>query len=116
MSLQQQIQREIDEQARIERLIEKKKHKVLKYPENRKYRLTDSKDKAHAFLVFNRADLTTFGILSDEDEELVCKLEGEPTIHIFPLRNTNPRDSQRATKGSIRATMIPTNNIKIQDF
>ena len=45
MSLQQQIQREIDEEARIERLIEKKKQKILKLPQNRKYRLWQPKIK-----------------------------------------------------------------------
>ena len=37
MSLQQQIQREIDEAAKMERFLEKKKLKILKLPKNRCY-------------------------------------------------------------------------------
>ena len=58
MSLQQQIQREIDEAAKIQRFIEKKKLKILKLPKNRCYELVNSEDKADALLIINRKDFT----------------------------------------------------------
>ena len=115
MSLQQQIQREIDEEARIDRLIEKKRHKILRFPENRKYRFVDNKNKAHAFLVIDRNELTKYGILAYEEEETITKLESAPNISIFPLRNTNPRDSIRSTVGSIRSGLIPYSDITINN-
>ena len=66
MSLLQQIQREIDEEAKIEKRIEKIKNKFLKQPCNRNLRLVNSKDKAHAYLVLNRNDLSNYYVVSME--------------------------------------------------
>ena len=113
--LLQQIQREMEEEARLERFIEKRKHKILKLPENRRYRLVDSKDKAHAFLVIDRNELDKYSIFANEDDEVITKMEESSDLYVFPLRNTNPRDSKKSTAGYIRSTLIPTNYINIQN-
>ena len=111
MSLRQQIQREIDEEARIEKLIEKKRQKILKLPENRKYRFVATKDKTHAFLIIDRYDITRYSILTNEDDAAIARMEARPNIH----KNTNPRDSLKTTAGSIRSVLIPNNRINIQN-
>ena len=111
MSLQQQIQREIDEEARIDKRIENLKKKILRRPGNRKYRFVDTKDKAHAFLVFDRAYLSKYSIISYEEDETITKLESNPMFTIFPIRNTNPRDSRTATNGDIRANLTPISKL-----
>ena len=115
MSLLQQIQREINEEARIERFIEKKKLKILKLPQNRCYKLVDSKDKAAAFLIFTSKDFSRHSILANEDKEAVTKLEASPNVYLFPLRNTNRKDSKRTTTGTIRSTLIPASYVTINN-
>ena len=114
MSLQQQIQREIDEAAKMERFLEKKKLKVLKLPKNRCYELVNSKDKADAFLIFNSKDFTKYTILAykKEEEEKIIELESSPNIFLFLLRNTNRRDVKRTTHGTIKSTLIPISKLK----
>ena len=113
MSLQQQIQREIDEQVRIEKLIEKKKLKILRLPKNRCYKLTDTKDKADAFIIFNTNDLTKYNILSHtkDEEENIITLENSPNIYMYPLRHTNRRDTKSTINGVIKSNLIPASSI-----
>ena len=114
MSLQQQIQREIDEAAKMERFLEKKKLEILKLPKNRCYELVNSKDKADAFLIFNSKDFTKYTILAykKEEEEKIIELESSPNIFLFLLRNTNRRDVKRTTQGTIKSTLIPISKLK----
>ena len=74
-----------------------------------------TKDKAHAFLFIDRYDLTRYGILTNEDDVAIARMEASPNIHMFPLKNTNPRDSLKTTAGSIRSVLIPNNRINIQN-
>ena len=113
MSLQQQIQREIDEAAKMERFLEKKKLKILKLPKNRCYELVNSKDKADAILIFNSKDFTKYTILAyKKEEEKIIELESSPNIFFFLLRNTNRRDVKRTTQGTIKSTLIPISKLK----
>ena len=105
MSLHQQIQREINERAKIERLVEKKKKKVLNQPQNRCFRLIDNKDDADAFLIFNLIDVTIYTIVLN-NKNTVEELEKYQDAFIYPLRNTNRRDSKNATKGNITSNLI----------
>ena len=114
MSLQQQIQREIDEEARIEKRIENLKKKFFKKPQNRKFRLVESKDKAHAYLVLNRNDLSTYHVVSKEEDKTLSKCENTPGLVVFLLRNTNPHDSKNTTNGDIRKNLTPTSRLKVR--
>ena len=115
MSLQQQIQREIDEEARIEKRVEKLKNKFLKLPTNRKYRITKSKGEAHAFLVLNRNNLSTYSVISNDEYDLVSMFENNPNFNVFPLRNTNPHDSRSATNGDIKANLMPRSTVIVEN-
>ena len=111
MATLQQIEEEIQREVRIEKRIENIKNKFLKH--NRKYRLVETKDKAHAFLVLNRNDLSTFHLISDE-EETISKLENTPELVVFLLKNTNPHDSRKTTNGDIRKKLTPSARITTQ--
>ena len=112
MSLQQQIQREIDEAAKMERFIEKKKLKILKLPQNRCYELVNSEDKADAILILNSKNFTKYTILAyKKEEEKIIELESSPNIFFFLLRNKNRRDVKRTTQGTIKSTLIPISKL-----
>ena len=112
MSLHQQIQREINERAKLESLIEKKKKKVLKLPQNRCFRLIDNPNIADAFLIFNPDDVTVYTITLN-NKDTARELEAYPDAFVYPLRNTNRRDSKNATKGNIRSNLTPINGAKM---
>ena len=112
MATLQQIEEEIQREVRIEKRIENIKKKFLKH--NRKYRLVETKDKAHAFLVLNRNDLSTFHLISYEEEETISKLENNPELVVFLLKNTNPHDSRKTTNGDIRKNLTPSARITTQ--
>ena len=111
MATLQQIEEEMQREARIEQRIENIKKKFLKH--NRKYRLVETKDKAHAFLVLNRNDLSTYHLISYE-EETISKLENTPELVVFLLKNTNPHDSRKTTNGDIRKNLTPSARLTTQ--
>ena len=79
MSLQQQIQREIDEEARIDRVIEAYKKKFLKMKCNRKYKITNNKKEANMLIIFDRTDVTKYNmVLYDEKDKGIKDAETKP--------------------------------------
>ena len=51
--------------------------------------MVESKDKAHAYLVLNRNDLSTYHVVSKEEDKTLSKCENTPGLVVFLLRNTN---------------------------
>ena len=102
MSLQQQIQREIDEEARIDRKIELFKKKFLKQKSNRKYTITPTRKDANMIIVFDRTNVTKYDIVfNDETEEALKSCETNPRYTMICLKNKNPRDTRLNTIGDI---------------
>ena len=112
MSLQQQIQREIDEEARIDRRIEKIKKRFFKNPINRKYREAKSKDDAHAILIFERNNLSKYSIVLNKEDLAITHCERDPGMVLIYLKSTNPHDTMTGVIGDIRQNHIPNDVIK----
>ena len=108
MSLQQQIQREIDEEARIEK-IEKR---FFRNPLNRKYRKVKSRDEAHAILVFDRHNLSKYYIIINKEDAAITNCERDPNMVLIFLKSTNPHDVTNGIIGDIKQNHIPNNVIK----
>ena len=66
MSLIQQIQREIDEEARIDKKIELYKKKFLKQNSNKKYKIITTRKDADIIVVFDRTNMTTYDIVYND--------------------------------------------------
>ena len=104
MSLQQQIQREIDEEARIDKRIESMKKRILKQPGNRKYRILSTNNGADAALVFVSKNLTKYSIvLYEENNEILNGFENDSRFSMIFLKNKNPHDTKLTTYGYIKA-------------
>ena len=108
MSLQQRIQREIDEEARIDKRIEALKKHFLRQHANKKYRIVSTRKEADAILFFNRTNLTKYNIMLNEDineetKEVLESCEHNPYITLVFLKNKNPHDAKLATCGDIRS-------------
>ena len=103
MSLQQQIEEEMQQEARIDIKIEGIKRRFLKQQANRKYRFVPSKKDADAMLVFNRKDLSSYSFILNKDwtEDLML-LADHGNFTIVYLKNKNPRDSKNSTLGDIK--------------
>ena len=120
MSLQQQIQREMQQEARIDKAIDGIMKRLLKQNENKKYRIVYNRKHANAMFVFNRSDLSNYSfILNDEDNEKLNKIVYDNRVRVIYLKNTNPHDSKNSTIGDIKNTVplksfILKHYIKIQ--
>ena len=112
MSLQQ-IQREINEHAKMEKYIEKKKIKALRRPENRCFKEIQDHNTADAFLMFNTNRLPQHSILP-YNKETYQYLQTQSNIYLFPLRNTNKKDTKKSTNGIIVSTLMPDTSIKVE--
>ena len=102
MSLQQQIQREIDEEARIDKKIEFFKKKFLKQNSNRKYTISPTRKDASIILLFDLTNVTKYDIvLNNETDEALKSSETNPRYTMICLKNKNPRDTRLNTIGDI---------------
>ena len=113
MSLQT-IQQEMQQEAKIDKTINGIVNRLLKYNENKKYRIVSSKKQSDAILVFNRYNLSTYSfVLNEENNEDIIRYERDNRITMVFLKNKNPHDAKRATYGDIR-NIIPAakQNIK----
>ena len=102
MSLQQ-IQREMEEELKIDRLIEKKCKKLLnKHYHN--YKKVEQRDEAHALLVFTRKNLKTHHLcLNEANNRELDEAVTNPSFTVFFLKCKNPHDGLRATQGNIKS-------------
>ena len=98
MSLQQQIQREIDENAKIDKAIEKKCKRLIKKNYNNYY-IVEKRENAHAFLVFFRKNLSIHHFCLNERNEAVDFALSDTSVTIFFLRCNNPKDGKRVAFG-----------------
>ena len=101
MSLQQQIQREIDENAKIDKAIEKKFKRLIKKSYNNYYKV-DKRENSHAILVFFRKDLSIHHFCLNERNENLDIAISDTSITTFFLRCKNPRDGKRVAFGDIK--------------
>ena len=103
MSLQQQIEREMQQEAKIDKYIDALVKRVLK--ENRQYRLINDRKNSDAILVFSRYDLTTYNIVLNDNKsknlDEAIRISNN-NVKIFYLKNKNPRDSKNSTLGQIK--------------
>ena len=102
MSLQQQIEEEIQREVKIDKRIAGIVKRILKYKENNKYRIVSTRKEADAILVFIRSDLTRYNIvLNEENNEHLNSYEHDDRISMIFLKNKNPHDGKKATVGDI---------------
>ena len=106
MSLQQQIQREINDYAKLEKYLEKKKKKVLGLPNNRCFKEISDPDKADAFLIFETDRLPYYVIYPNKEGVIQCLREHQD-LYFFSLRNTNKKDTKSTTRGNIISNLKP---------
>ena len=112
MSLQT-IQQEMQQEAKIDKTINGIVNRLLKYNENKKYRIVSSKKQSDAILVFNRYNLLTYSfILNEENNEALNEYERDSRITMVYLKNKNTHDAKRATYGDIRNIVPAKQNIK----
>ena len=99
MSLQEQIQREIEQEAKLDKIIEKR---IKDYSRN--YRVVPVREEADAVLIFNREKIYEYGFyLISEEGNTILDMAPE-NIKLIYLKNRNPRDSKKATHGRIKKT------------
>ena len=102
MSLQLQIEQEIQREAKIDKRIDSIVKRILKYSENRKYRIVTRRKDADAVIVFIRSDLSKYNIvLNEENNEHLNNHEHDARITMIFLKNKKPHDSKKATLGDI---------------
>ena len=102
MSLQRQIEEEIQREAKIDKTIENIKKRFLRQPTNRKYRIVSTRKEADAALLFNRLDLSKYNIVLNAEVLEIC--ENKPNVTTIFLKNKNPHDAKASTYGDIRKT------------
>ena len=102
MSLQT-IQQEMEQEAKIDKAIDGIINRLLKYNENRKYRIVSSRKQSDTILVFNCYNLSTYSfVLNEENNEALNEHERDSRITMVHLKNKNTHDAKRATYGDIR--------------
>ena len=112
MSLQT-IQQEMQQEAKIDKTINGIVNRLLKYNENKKYRIVSSKKQSDAILVFNRYNLSTYSfILNEKNNEAVNEYERDRRITMVFFKNKNTHDTKRATYGDIKNIVPVKQNIK----
>ena len=112
MSLQT-IQQEMQQEAKIDKAINGIVNRLLKYNENKRYRIVSSRKQSDAILVFKRYNLSTYlFVLNEENNEALNEYERDSRVTMVFLKNTNPHDTKRATLGDIRNIVPAKQNIK----
>ena len=97
-TLRQQIQQEIDREAKIDRMIESKVKKFLK--ENRQFYRVDHYTNCDATIIYCRDDLTRWYIrLSHEDNYPIEDLDKVTCVYI---KNKNKHDNRLHTYSFLR--------------
>ena len=102
MSLQQ-IQREMEREARIDRAIEKKFKKLLKTSMYKRYCTVERREIADALIVFFHFNLNIYHFCLNDEKALGFAVT-DPRLTIFFLRSKNPHDAKRIAIGDIRST------------
>ena len=69
MATLQQIQEEMRREAAIDRKIENFKKKFLKLKSNKKYKFVPTRKESNIIIVFNRANLTEYNIVLNDDKD-----------------------------------------------
>ena len=94
--LRQQIQNEIDREAKIERLIEAKTKKFFK--KNKQFYRVDRTEDYDAILIFSRDDLTKYQIyLKVEIKDCTDRLNIFPKVTLIYIKNKNKHDNRLHT-------------------
>ena len=100
MSLQRQIEEEMQREAAIDKKIENIKKRFLRQRSYGKYLVVYTRKESDAVLFFDRSDLTSYNILLNE--EIISEYEDDPRFTMVFLKNKNPRDARTSTYGDIR--------------
>ena len=112
----QTLQREIQQEAKIDKAIDGIVNKWLKV--NRNYRKVNSRKNATALLIFIRSDLSRYSFgFNEENNETLDRYEQDDRLTVIFLRNRNPHDCNKTTIGHINrntsaSKKFYTNNIK----
>ena len=97
MSLQQ-------EEAKIDKLIEYFKKKVIQQNKKINYKIISSRKNSEIIIVFNRDDVYDYYILFNEKKnyEELNSLEVNPRRTLIYLQSTNPRDKRANRIGFLK--------------
>ena len=94
--LRQQIQNEIDREAKIDRMIEAKTKKFFK--KNKQFYRVGQMEDYDAILIFSRDDLTKYQIyLKVEIENCTDRLDILPRVTLIYIKNKNKHDNRLHT-------------------
>ena len=95
--LRQQIQNEIDREAKIDRLIEAKIKKFFK--KNKQFYRVDQMEDYDAILIFSRDDLTKYQIYLKVEIIKNCfdRLDVLPRVTLVYIKNKNKHDNRLHT-------------------
>ena len=94
--LRQQIQNEIDREAKIDRMIEAKTKKFFR--KNKQFYRVDQMEDYDAILIFSRDDLTKYQIyLKVEIENCTDRLDILPRVTLIYIKNKNKHDNRLHT-------------------
>ena len=94
--LRQQIQNEIDREAKIDRMIEAKTKKFLKT--NKQFYRVGQMEECDAILIFSRDDLTKYQIyLKVETKNCPDRLDELARVTLIYIKNKNKHDNRLHT-------------------
>ena len=80
MSLQTILQ-EMQQEAKIDKTSDSITKRLLKFKENKKYRIVSSRSQSDAILIFNRYNLSTYSfVLNEENNEALNKFEQDSRV------------------------------------
>ena len=116
LTLRQSIEREQQEEERLNKRIELFKKKFLKQRAYRKYKLVPNIEEADIIILLKRNKLSEFAIMvnNNKNEEILSE-EGKKVYEIFYLKNKNPRDGKLNTIGDFYSG-IETKQIPRKSF
>ena len=113
MSLQQQVEEEMQREARIDQRIEKLTKLFFREPSNRKYKVHPSKKGADAVLIFERKDTVKYSMFlyKEGDKNIELCLANPSLVTLVFLKDKNQHDAKRSTYGHIKS-LIPRESYK----
>ena len=97
----QAIEREIQQEAKIDKTIEKLTTRWFK--QHKHFRRVDTREKSTAMIIFNRAELHKYTLIyNEENNPTLDSYMNDDRLTVIFVRNTNPRDRNKNTLGCIR--------------
>ena len=103
MSLQQSIEREIQQEAMKDREIEVFKKKFLRKFFTKKYKLVNTRKEASIIIIYDRVNSDTLRFhVHDEKSEELNSYEEDSRYTLIYLKYKNPRDTKATAMGDVK--------------